>query len=55
VMCNVSRTIMWVDAQQDGRPGGALCESSVIPLLVPRCKKFGLHRRLECHAVMLPV
>jgi len=29
---------MWVDAQRDGRPGGTLCKSSVIPFLVPRCK-----------------
>jgi len=31
---------MWADAQRDGRPtelGGALCESSVIPFLIPRC------------------
>ena len=31
---------MWADAQRDGRPaeyiGGALCESSVIPFLLPR-------------------
>jgi len=31
---------MWADAQRDGRPAeyGALCETSVIPVLVPRCK-----------------
>jgi len=33
---------MWADAQHEGRPadyiGGALCESSVTPLLVPCCK-----------------
>jgi len=32
---------MWADAQPDGRPaeyGCALCESSVIPFLVPRRK-----------------
>jgi len=35
---------MWADAQRDGCPaeyGGALCESSVIPFLVPR-RKFWL-------------
>ena len=34
---------MWADAQRDGRPGeyrwrGALCESFLIPFLVPRRK-----------------
>ena len=35
---------MWTDAQRDGRKpappniGGAVCESPVTPLLVPRCK-----------------
>ena len=32
---------MWADDQRDGRQpniGGALCESSVIPFLVPRHK-----------------
>jgi len=29
---------MWADAQLDGRPGGALCERSLIPFLVPRRK-----------------
>ena len=30
---------MWADAQRDGpNIGGALCKSSVIPFLVPRCK-----------------
>ena len=34
--------------------GGALCESSVIPLLVPR-RKLWLTPVLECHAVTLPM
>jgi len=32
---------MWADAQRDGRPaniGGALCEITAIPFLVPRRK-----------------
>jgi len=29
---------MWADAKRDGRPGGAPCESSVIPFVVPRRK-----------------
>jgi len=36
-----NRTSMWADAQRDGRPadiGGAVCESSVFPFLVPRRK-----------------
>jgi len=34
--------------------GGALCESSVIPFLVPRCKVW-LTLLLECCAVTLPI
>jgi len=34
--------------------GGALCESSVIPFLVP-CRKVWLTPLLECHAVTLPI
>jgi len=50
---------MWADAQRDGQAiqpntGGALCESSVIPLLVPR-RKVWLTPLLECRAVMLPI
>jgi len=34
---------MWADAQRDGRPAicGAVCESSLIPFLVP-CRKLWL-------------
>jgi len=34
--------------------GGAVCESSVIPFLVPR-RKVWLIPLLECHAVTLPI
>jgi len=34
--------------------GGALCESSVIPFLVP-CRKVWLSPLLECRAVTLPI
>jgi len=48
---------MWVDAQRDGRPAeysGALCESSVIPFLVPR-RKVSLTLLKECRAITLPI
>jgi len=34
--------------------GGVLCESFVIPFLVPR-RKVWLTLLLECHAVTLPI
>ena len=49
---------MWADAQRDGRPaeyiGGALCESSVIPFLVPR-RNVWLTPLLECRAITMPM
>jgi len=48
---------MWADAQHDGRPAeysGALCESSVIPFLVPR-RKLCWGPLLECRAITLPI
>jgi len=57
LLANREQTRMWTDAQRDGRPAeysGALCESSVIPFLVPR-RKVWLTPLLECRGVTLPI
>jgi len=51
------RTRMWADAQRDAAQlniGGARCEYSVIPYLVP-CRNVWLTPLLECRAVTLPM
>jgi len=48
---------MWADANVMAAQtsiGGALCESSIIPFLVPR-RKVWLTLLLECRAVTLPI